>query len=78
MGPPAPPATAQDDDEDDYKPATFQRKARREVNKNKRTGKPSHWLWRLGRGDNRKSWYGGSYDTLDDERRAQYEQNRKH
>lgn len=36
-----------------------------------------YWQWRTGRADSRKAVYGGTFRTLSDERKAQYERNRK-
>ena len=44
---------------------------RREVQK-----RGKYWQWRKGRGANRQARYGGKFETLPEERKRQYEQNK--
>ena len=58
------------------KPSAFERVAigpgwRIEV-----TGKGGYWQWRSGSGSSRKSIYGGKFENLSPERKAQYERNK--
>jgi len=36
-----------------------------------------YWQWRTGRAEKRKSRYGGKFELLSDERKAQYVQNKE-
>lgn len=41
------------------------------------TANGRYWQWRLGRGPNRKSRYGGKFEQLSAERQAAYHDNRR-
>lgn len=64
-------------DDEGFISAPLRKTWRREINVSGSHGRPTHWLWRTGRGPARRSKYGGKISTVDPERWRQYVRNRK-